>query len=108
MAVAAADGGRGCGKERFDLIHSVCPFERFSSLPSEKESPRHGPRRAHADESIACVATRHLIGQGGENPSTRCRPRVPDRDRASIYVDPIPVHRIGGGALPAFLPCRGV
>src|SRR6266850_7258102 len=29
MAVAAADGGGGCGEERFDLIHSVSPFERF-------------------------------------------------------------------------------
>src|SRR5712692_3596489 len=29
MTVAPADGGRGSGKERFDPIHSVCPFERF-------------------------------------------------------------------------------
>ena len=33
---------------------------------------------------------------------------MPDGDRTSIHVDPIPVHRIGGGTLPTFLPGRGV
>src|SRR6266850_2534682 len=80
----------------------------IASLSSKKESPGHGPRRAHADESIACVATRHLIGERGQDPSAGCRPRMPDGDRASIHVDPIPVHGIGGGTFPAFLPCRGV
>src|SRR6266446_3966629 len=80
----------------------------IASLAREKKSPCHGPRRAHADEPIACVATRHLIGQGGENPSAGRGPRMPDGDRASIHVDPLPVHRIGGGTLPALFPCRGV
>src|SRR5438445_448914 len=40
MAVAAADGGRGCGKERFDLIHSVCPFERLKAQSSSADSVR--------------------------------------------------------------------
>src|SRR5207302_5924075 len=80
----------------------------IASLSREQKSPGHGPRGAHADEPVACVATRHLIGERGQNPPAGCRPRMPDGDRASIHVDPIPVHRIGGGTLPAFLPCRGV
>src|SRR6266851_3171857 len=80
----------------------------IASLSSKKESPGHGPRRAHADEPVACVATRHLIGERGQNPSARCRPWMPDGDRASIHVDPIPVHWISGGTFPAFLPRRGV
>src|SRR5882762_7125693 len=79
-----------------------------TSLPSKKKSPCHGPCRAHADESIACVATRHLIGERGENPSASRGPRMPDGDRASIHVDPIPVHWISGGTLPALLPRRRV
>src|SRR5438876_8903518 len=102
MAVAAADGGRGCGKERFDFIH------RYVLLPSEKESPCHGACRAHTDESIACVATRHLIGERGENPSASRGPRMSDGDRASVHVDPIPVHGIRGETLPALLPRRDV
>src|SRR6266404_5184586 len=78
------------------------------SLPGEKKSPGHGARRAHADQPVAGVATRHLIGERGQDPSARCRPRMPDGDRASIHVDPIPVHRIGGGTFPAFLPRCGV
>src|SRR5262249_21499388 len=58
-----------------------------SSLPSEKESPGHGPGRTHADEPIPCVATRHLIGQAGENPSAGRGPRTPDGDRTCIHVD---------------------
>src|SRR6267143_1587764 len=80
----------------------------IASLSSKKESPGHGPRRTHADQPVACIATRHLIGARGENPAARCRPRMPDGDRASIHVDPIPVHGIGGRTLPAFLPRRGV
>src|SRR6266481_8112257 len=80
----------------------------IASLAREKKSPGHGPRRAHADEPIACVATRHLIGQGGENPSAGRGPRMPEGDRTAIHVDAVPVHRIGGGALPALLPGRGV
>src|SRR5260370_38049690 len=80
----------------------------ISSLPSEKKSPCHATGRTHADESKPCIATRHLIGQGRQNPSARCGPRMSDGDRTSIHVDPIPVHRIGGGTLPALLPCRGV
>src|SRR5262245_55378073 len=78
------------------------------SFPREKKSPCHGSCGTHADESIPGVATRHLIGQGGEDPPARCGPRVPDSDRTSIHVDPLPVHRVGGGTLPALLPGRGV
>src|SRR5258708_38096952 len=74
----------------------------IASLSSEKKSPCHRSCCAHADEPIACVATRHLIGQGGEDSSAGCGPRMADGDRASIHVDPLPVHRIGGETLPAF------
>src|SRR5256885_17000910 len=56
-------------------------FRTISLLAGEKKSPGHGPRCAHADESIACVATRHLIGQGGENPSACCGPRRSEERR---------------------------
>src|SRR5262245_15869816 len=77
-----------------------------SSPPGEKESPGHGPGRTCADEPIPGVATRHLVGQGREDPPAGRGPRMPDGDRTPIHVDPIPVHRIGGGTLPAFLPGR--
>ena len=63
---------------------------------------------AHMLMSPYRVPKRHLVGRGGENSSAGCCPRMPDYDRTSIDVDLIPVHWIGGRALPALLPCRGV